>query len=198
MSIEVLGRRVAAENSKWLVHFDDVRDAAGRRVPDFLVVTPKIRRADGIGGVAVLPVMAGRVGLLKVHRHALGRPSFEVVKGFLDPAEAPAQSAARELGEEAQVACPPGRLASLGVACPETSTIESLVQCYLADGCVPLERPPVSDDLDAGGVTWFDWDAALALAAGPDMVDAVSLVCLYRGAAIAMGEGRGNGEGRDG
>jgi ADP-ribose pyrophosphatase len=51
-------------------------------------------------GVAVLPVMAGRVLLLRHFRHATRSWQFEIPRGMVEPGATPEETAVAELGEE--------------------------------------------------------------------------------------------------
>ncbi len=64
-------RRLACENSKFQVFLDDVKMPDGQLVNDYLVVQPRIRVAGAVTGIAVMPVMEDRVGLLQLYRHAI-------------------------------------------------------------------------------------------------------------------------------
>jgi ADP-ribose pyrophosphatase len=55
---------------------------------------------EHIGGVAVVPIHAGRVLLVRQYRIAAGRETLELPAGLLHPGEAPEEAAARELAEE--------------------------------------------------------------------------------------------------
>lgn len=133
--IERLGRRLAAENSRWRVFLDHIRDGTGREVPDYLVVEPKIALSGAVTGVAVLPVVEGRIVLLPVWRHALAARGYEVVKGFIDAGETAEQGALRELVEETGLACDPADLRFLGHVAPEPSTLAGKGALFIARNC---------------------------------------------------------------
>jgi ADP-ribose pyrophosphatase len=183
-------RRLVAENTRWQVHFDDLRDPQGQGPADYMVATPKRLGPDLCGGVAVLAESQGRFGLLSVYRHPLGRLGLEVVKGFLDGGESPREAAIRELAEEAGLTCADEDLIALGPCAPEAGTIAALSLGFLARNCQKLPNPPPSDDAQPGQFAWYDLDSALALALGsdeiadsaasPQMLDGITLVCLLR------------------
>ena len=76
----------------------------------FTVITGTVRIASGetarrdvaehVGGVAVVPILAGKVLLVRQYRIATGQEMLELPAGLLHPGEAPEQAAARELAEE--------------------------------------------------------------------------------------------------
>ena len=69
--IEVVDRRLACENSKFFIYFDHVRDSAGNEVTDYLVVAPKHSGINQVTGVAILPIVDQKVGLIRIYRPAL-------------------------------------------------------------------------------------------------------------------------------
>lgn len=180
--VRVRQRKRIAENSRFLVHFDDVEDQSGRRVADFLRVTPKGIDSQRIGGVAVLPVNEGRIGLMRTYRHTLGRWGYEIVKGFMEPGEDPVRAAKREYEEEAHLDASSAIWVPLGAAAPDSSVIEAIVLLYAAIGAGVPPTLPHTDDLGAPALEWLDWSKILDIKTDGDLIDAVSLVCLFRAA----------------
>ena len=76
-------RRLACENSRFSVYFDEIEGQGQTRSRDYLVVAPKQRAENLVTGVAVLPVCDGKFGLIKVYRHAIQADSWEIPRGFL-------------------------------------------------------------------------------------------------------------------
>ncbi len=80
------------------------------RGPIFSVATGNVVLLNGqtarrdvvehMGGVAVVPIHEDRVLLVRQFRIAAGREVLELPAGLLEPGEAPATAAARELAEE--------------------------------------------------------------------------------------------------
>lgn len=65
-------RRLACENSRFSVFFDDLTRNGEHYAPDYLVVAPKQVSRDLVTGVAILPIFEGEIGFsLKVYRHAI-------------------------------------------------------------------------------------------------------------------------------
>jgi 8-oxo-dGTP pyrophosphatase MutT (NUDIX family) len=137
-AVRRLGRRLAAENSRWRVFLDHIRDGVGHEVPDYLVVEPKVKLANGVTGVAVLPVVADRIVLLPTWRHAIEAPGFELVKGFIDADETAEQGALRELAEETGLGCDPASLKFIGHVAPEPSTLAGKGALFIARDCRPV------------------------------------------------------------
>ncbi|WP_119420551.1 NUDIX hydrolase [Desertibaculum subflavum] len=176
--VERLGRRLAAENSRWRVFLDHIRDEAGREVPDYLVVEPKVALPGAVTGVAVLPVMDDRVVLLPVWRHAIAAQGFELVKGFIDAGETAAEGALRELAEETGLACDPADLAFIGNVAPEPSTLAGKGALFIARDCRPASSPS-DDEIGLAAPRAFATDELDVLIRDGAIEDAMTLVaCL--------------------
>lgn len=178
-----LSRRVAHQNSKWDVCFDHIRAADGYEVADYMVLAPQRARDDLITGVAVLPVQDGKLILLRMYRYAVGRWTWEIPRGFIDPDEAPTVAARRELAEETGLCCAEDGLTPLGICSPETGTIAGRGLLFAALGCEPLyERDRTEPGL--GAMRAFTADEALGLADGSEVEDGFTLAALYRYARL--------------
>ncbi|MEO5374320.1 MAG: PAS-domain containing protein [Alphaproteobacteria bacterium] len=183
----LLARRPLDTNTKfrlWFDHIDDGVNEVGR----YLVVEPLIRTEAGTSGVAVLPVVDGRLFLVRVWRHPRDAWGWEVPRGFMDPAEPLATSALRELAEETGLVCAPDRLVSLGLISQEPGVIASTVEVFAALDCTP-SGPIATDEIGLGQGRLFDPDAVERMIGGPDLYDATTIVAYYRWRALAAGEG---------
>lgn len=129
-------RRVCT-NAKFDVFLDDVRLSGGRRVRNFLVIHPKLKRKRLVVGVAILPVSDRAFGLVKVYRHALKAQMWEIPRGFIEKGETERQAAIRELEEEMQIVCSPKHLFSLGYLAPEPGIVAARIHLFVAF----VERP---------------------------------------------------------
>jgi len=168
-----------AENQVFDVYFDHIAQPGGQEVPTYLVVAPKTSSANMVTGVSVLPLMDGKVGLLRLYRHAIGMSTWEVPRGFVDAGESAEESAARELDEEAGLQVPPGNLESMGFMTPEGSLIAARVHLFVAHDCQPL-RPYRADELGHEALAWFPTDGAVAMARRAEIEDPSTLLLLYR------------------
>lgn len=174
-----IARRLAVENSRWRVYLDHIRDAAGREVPDYLVVEPKVRLSGAVTGVAVLPVIWDKVVLLPTWRHAIEARGYELVKGFIDAGEEPVDAALRELAEETGLACPPGKLTFLGHVAPEPSTLAGKGALFLATDCIVATKQ-ADDEIGLGQPEAFDAGQVEALLSSGAIEDAMTLVACLR------------------
>lgn len=128
-------RRLACENSRFEIFLDDVEYTNGAIIQNYLVVAPKIKTGDLITGVAVLPIVNGKFGLLRIYRHAIQRHLWEVPRGFVDPGERDRTSALRELEEETGLSCADADLESLGIIAPEPGILAARVHLFTARRC---------------------------------------------------------------
>lgn len=128
-------RKLVCENSKFEIFFDHVEDNAGFSVPNYLVVAPKQRADNLITGTAVLPVVDGKILLLKIYRHPINAYSWEIPGGFLDPHEGTDESAFREFEEETGYTCAKENIHSLGFMTPNTGILAARIQLFAATKC---------------------------------------------------------------
>lgn len=177
--VRILERREAAENSKWSVYLDHIRAENGHEVHDYLVVQPKVRGADNVAGVGVLPVMDGKLILLKTYRYPTDRYFWEIPRGFLDAGEGPEASARRELAEEAGLSCGPGDLKFLCNVASETSTFDSIGALYVAENCRPSGRRD-TEEPGLGERHAFDAGDVRRMLAANEIIEAHTQVALGR------------------
>ncbi|OFX08862.1 MAG: hypothetical protein A2516_08970 [Alphaproteobacteria bacterium RIFOXYD12_FULL_60_8] len=177
---ETLARRVAFENSKITVFADHISDGQGLEVRDYVVMAPRAKAEGMVTGVSVLPVSQGRIGLIRMYRHAVGATFWEVPRGFLDPGEGPDGSARRELEEETGLTCPPTGLVSLGSITQEASTIAARIALFAAKDCTVATNHLPHDELGLEEFRWFSFDEVRAMAADSRIEDACTLVCIFR------------------
>lgn len=175
---EVLSRRIACTNRIWNVFFTHVKDGQ-TEVADYLVMEPKIRTAGDVTGVAVLPVVDGRIGLLAISRVALGAVFMEAPKGFVEPGEDAVTAALRELVEETGLVCDPGDLVALGSVTPEASTLATRTKLFAALRCRRSEGK-IDDELGLGGLDFIPLDRIRVMATGTEIEDATTVSALYR------------------
>lgn len=129
-------RQLACENSQFHIFFDELTLQGRTTVSDYLVVAPKRVAADLVTGVAILPVVDGKIGLIRIYRHPIQQYSWEIPRGFIDQREASASAAGRELKEETGLDCKPEAIRSLGFIAPDGGILAARVQLFAAMKCV--------------------------------------------------------------
>jgi 8-oxo-dGTP pyrophosphatase MutT (NUDIX family) len=135
LPIEVADRRLACENTKFFVYFDHLTDKAGLEVRDYLVVAPKNAGKNLVTGVAILPIVDGQVGLIRIYRPAVRDYAWEIPHGFVDVGESDNSSGLRELLEETGLTVESRFFSSLGYITPDSGVLASRVHLFLAEAC---------------------------------------------------------------
>ena len=97
MATLVLNRTLFYQNMVFDFYLDHVKDEFGNEVKEYFVMQPKNIRKDLGGGVAVLPFIDSKIGLVQMYRVPLRELSWEIPHGFVDEYEDDATAAAREL-----------------------------------------------------------------------------------------------------
>ncbi|MBI3371298.1 MAG: NUDIX hydrolase [Betaproteobacteria bacterium] len=177
--VVTLARKRIAENQVFDVYFDHLAGPGENEVPTYLVVAPKAAHENLVTGVGVLPEMDGRLGLLRVYRHAIGAVTLEVPRGFVESGEPDAASAMRELDEEAGLVVAPEDLQSAGFMTPEGSLLAARVHLFFAHQCRRV-RSYAPEELGHRGLEWFTPAQALAMAAASEIQDPSTLLLVYR------------------
>jgi 8-oxo-dGTP pyrophosphatase MutT (NUDIX family) len=184
----VHARRLACENSRFELFFDDIEWAGRERVSNYLVVAPRVAAAGLVTGVAVLPVVEGKFALIRMYRHAVRDHVWEVPRGFMDGDESPVAAAVRELQEETGLSCQEADMRSLGMIAPEAGILAGRIRLYAALNCVAA-RPFDAGELGHHEMRLFDAAELAAMAANSEVQDPGTLVAYYRLLALS-GPGR--------
>jgi ADP-ribose pyrophosphatase len=177
--ITVRARRLVFENTVFSVYADHVADKNGNEVPQYLSVVPKCLLADSIAGVAVLPVRDGRVGLIRVFRHPLGKWSWEAIKGHAEPSENARDVAARELLEESGFSVAADKFIDLGAIAPEGGVIEGRSRLFVGVLTEQAEKV-VTPELGHGELVFYSQDEIDDLIERGEIEDASTLVAIYK------------------
>ncbi len=172
-------RRLVCENSKFEIFFDHIEDNAGFSVPNYLVVAPKQRAENLITGTAVLPVMDGKILLLKIYRHPINAFSWEIPGGFLDPDEGTGESAFREFEEETGYTCAKEDIQSLGYMTPNTGILAARIHLFVARKC-RMSKDFVPSEMGLRELQLFSMDEVDRMARESLIQEPCTLVAYYR------------------
>ncbi|MCG6873015.1 MAG: NUDIX hydrolase [Gammaproteobacteria bacterium] len=138
------------------------------------------------GGAAVVALDARRrVCLLRQYRHVGGGWLWELPAGKLEPGEPPADTAARELAEEAGLRA--GRWQPLGSYLSSPGVFDERIHLFLASELSATPANPEPHEFIE--VHWQPLETALTWCADGRIDDAKTLVGLYRAAAWLEGNG---------
>jgi 8-oxo-dGTP pyrophosphatase MutT (NUDIX family) len=129
------------------------------------------------GAAAVVAVDAeARVCFVRQYRHGIEDFMWEIPAGKLDPGEAPAACAVRELAEETGVSA--RRWTPMGVFVPAPSIFTELIHLYLArDLEIGTAEPDADEDLE---LTWVPFGEALGLVQRGEWNDGKTAMALLR------------------
>ncbi len=177
--ITVRARRLVFENTVFSVYADHVVDKNGNEVPHYPSVVPKCLSEDSIAGVAVLPVRDGKVGLIRVFRHPLGKWSWEAIKGQAEPGEDAKGAAARELLEESGFSVEADGFVDLGTIAPEGGAIEARTRLF-AGVVTAAALSGVNSELGHGELAFFSNDEIHDLMERSEIEDASTVILLFK------------------
>ena len=143
------------------------------------------------GACVVVPLDAeGNVHVVRQYRHATDGWLLELPAGKLDPGEAPAQCAAREVEEE--VGHRARELVELGFIWPAPGLMDEKIFVFLARGLEPTEQALEADEVLE--VEKLPFGVLYERALSGDLVDAKSICALVRVRHwLDVGEGRTRG-----
>lgn len=167
-----------ARNQVFSVYLDHLEQPEGKSIEDYLSVIPKTACEGHVSGVAVLPQLDGKLGMLRVTRHPLGASLWEVPRGFIDARETPIQAASRELREETGLVTRPEKIIALGIVAPEPGVIAARVRLFVALDCGPGGAGP-EPELGHSGLRFFTPDEIADEIAREQIQDPCTLVAYY-------------------
>lgn len=177
--ITILARKEICRNAVFTVYLDHIRDLAGAEITDYLSIQPIHRAADDVTGIAALPVVDGRVGLIRIYRHPLARYGWEVPRGFVDRGESPETAAVRELAEETGLKVAEGGLRPLGLLAPDPGILDARILLFAAR-CEKTGARHVGHELGHGELRFFGTADITDLMDRGEIVDPCTLVCCLK------------------
>jgi ADP-ribose pyrophosphatase len=138
------------------------------------------------GGAVALPLdEAGQVCLLRQYRPVIGAWLWEAPAGKIDTPEPPAETARRELAEEAGVEAE--HWSSLGALVAAPGYCDERLHLYLARGL--RQVPQATEEHEYIEPHWLPLDEAVAMALDGRITDAKTVIILLRAqAALAASD----------
>jgi ADP-ribose pyrophosphatase len=129
------------------------------------------------GAAAVVAVDdANRICVVRQYRHGVDDFMWEIPAGKLDPGEAPAVCAVRELAEETGVAA--REWTPMGVFVPSAGIFTEVIHLYLARGLdVGAATPDEDEDLE---VQWLPFEEAVQHVQSGEWNDGKTAMALLR------------------
>jgi 8-oxo-dGTP pyrophosphatase MutT (NUDIX family) len=172
-------RRLIAENRMFEIYFDHVIAEDHTEVPEYLVVVPKRKTADGITGVAILPVINGKIPLLKIYRHPVDSWSWEIPRGFVENGEDTLESVARELEEETGLQCRRENIRSLGIIDADAGTLCAKIQLFVGENCETV-RPFAPEEMGHLEMKFFTENEIYQMIEHSEIRDPSTLIAFYK------------------
>jgi ADP-ribose pyrophosphatase len=151
------------------------------RLPTGRDVELEVIRHPG-GAAAVAIDERRRVCLLRQYRHVAGGWLWELPAGKIDPGEAPAATAERELTEEAGLVA--ASWDTLGLLHSSPGVFAEVVHLYLARGLSEVNLGHDGDEVIE--IHWIALDTALDWCLDGTITDAKTLIGLYRAQALML------------
>jgi ADP-ribose pyrophosphatase len=177
--ITVRSRQLVGENTVLSVFFDHIVDKAGNEVPRYLSVVPKHSDDNLVAGVAVLPILENRLGLIRIFRHPQSRWSWEAPRGMVDAGEGSAIAALHELREETGFAVLQDQLVDLGFTASDPGVIKARIKLYSAT-LIEVAVGTMESELGHGEMSFFTRAEILDLINMGEIEDACTLSLLFK------------------
>ncbi len=152
------------------------------RLPDGRMFDLEIVRHPGGAATVALDDKA-QVCLLRQYRHAAGGWLWELPAGKLDPDEAPRITAERELQEEAGLAAKQWNTLNSMISSPGVFT--EVIHLFLARELSSVNAQ--TEDQECIEVHWLPFSEALSWAGKEKIVDAKTVIGLYRAQTFLQG-----------
>ncbi|OGQ05851.1 MAG: hypothetical protein A2W61_06590 [Deltaproteobacteria bacterium RIFCSPLOWO2_01_44_7] len=138
-------RTLVFDHKLFDVFTDHIESSDGQTIPDFLVVAPKNRSEKFLTGVNILPVVDGKIGLLKIYRHPTQSLVWETPRGFVEKGEKEENAALRELEEETGLGCDYKHLKHIGYATPDSGILAARITLFVASKCFSKRKFEVNE-----------------------------------------------------
>lgn len=177
--VALIKRTVGCANRLFEVYLDHIASSSGETVSDFMVVSPRHKSENLVGGVAVLPILDDSLALLKIYRHPVGEYTWEVPRGFIDDGENALTAALRELEEETGLQCADQDVIDLGTVLPDPGILAGRTHIFAATKCQRTKhfKP---NELGHMALQFFTIKEITAMAQKAEIEDAHTLAVLYR------------------
>ena len=165
-------------NQVFNVSYVKVTDENDNVVPDYLIVEPRHYYEDYLSGVAILPIVDNKIGLIQIFRPALNRTLFEIPHGFIEPGETSAEACMRELVEETGIVCTEEEITNLGLVAPDSGVIRGTVMLFLAKTKLP-ETHQISE-LGLGSLIFLEVKDVINLIKSNKILDSFTQLAIMK------------------
>jgi ADP-ribose pyrophosphatase YjhB (NUDIX family) len=128
--MKVLGRTLFRENEVFNFYFEHIVDSQGNEVKEYFILEPKIIRENRVGGVAILPIVDNKIGLVEIYRPTLKKKCWELPHGFIEINESVRSAVVRELKEETGIVSDESDCIYLGEVAPDAGIIGATMSVF--------------------------------------------------------------------
>lgn len=126
----MLERTLFRENEVFNFYFEHLVDGQGNEVKEYFILEPKMIRENRVGGVAILPIVNNKIGLIEIYRPALKKFCWELPHGFIEINESDKSAALRELKEETGIVSAESDCIYLGEIAPDAGVIGATMSVF--------------------------------------------------------------------
>jgi ADP-ribose pyrophosphatase YjhB (NUDIX family) len=135
-------------------------------------------RENRVGGVAILPIMDCKIGLVEIYRPTLKKKCWELPHGFIEFYETDAAAAVRELREETGIDSVESDCIYLGNVAPDAGTIGSTMSVYFVQSRgVSTE---IKSELGLKRVKFFDMIEVKEMVERSVIIDSITMATLLK------------------
>ena len=176
--MKIFNSRIISSNEVFNIKYCSVEDGSGNKVPDYLIVEPKVINQDNISGAGIMPMLNNKIGLLNNFRPALNQICLEIPHGFHDEEETIEETALRELEEETGLVGKKENLIDLGIIAPDSGVINGRVKIFFVKA-EKIRTDRVSE-FGLGKLSFYSPLEITNLIKQNKLIDSFTLVAFYR------------------
>lgn len=178
MKIKRINRKLFYENTVFNFYLDHIQDDKGYEVKEYFVMQPKNMKENGGGGVAILPVINKKIGLVNMYRSPLNSYQWEIPHGFMEPDETEKKAAVRELAEETGLLVNIENCFSLGFVTPDAGVIAARVNLFVVESLIEINDSTY--ELGLGKFVFFDISEIKRMIHDSEIQDSFTLIAIFK------------------
>ena len=176
--MKIIARTLFRQNAVFNFFFEHLVDDAGNEVKEYFILEPKEIRENRVGGVAILPIVDNKIGLVEIYRPTLKKNCWELPHGFIDMNETDRAAAVRELKEETGIVTDESDCIYLGNVAPDAGIIGATMSVFFAqNGCLSTDVMP---ELGLKRVNFFDMLEVKEMIDRSVITDGITLATLLK------------------
>lgn len=178
MNIKIISRKLFRSNQIFNFFLDHLIDDQGNEVKEYFIVEPKRLGENRVAGIAILPIVDGKIGLLEIYRPALRESCWEIPHGLINEFESVKCAAIRELAEETGIFVSEGDLVALGEVAPDSGIIGAKLNLFYVQNHLPIHEQII--ELGLGKFKFFSLDEVQTMIRNSVIFDSITMVAVLR------------------